>query len=94
VLNYNPKVTVTLKGTTSQAKQIVHILKTETSKVSVNTIPQLDITSDHVTCSHGASVTPISHDVIHQLTSRGIDTIVAKQLIIKNHVYKYISKLL
>lgn len=93
VLHYMPKVTVTKQGSEAKARQLVHILKTGQSKVLVDTVPQLDITSDQVTCSHGASVSPISNDVLHQLTSRGINSDIAEDIIIENHVNKYIKQL-
>jgi Fe-S cluster assembly protein SufD len=49
--------------------------------------PELDINSDDVICSHGATVGKISEDAIYYLTSRGIDKKTAEELIIQGFLY-------
>ncbi len=48
---------------------------------TINTKPELEIYTDDVSCSHGATVGTISQDALFYLTSRGIDRTAAEALL-------------
>ena len=48
---------------------------------TINTKPELEIYTDDVSCSHGATVGTISQDALFYLTSRGIDRTYAEGLL-------------
>ena len=48
---------------------------------TINTKPELEIYTDDVSCSHGATVGTISQDALFYLTSRGIDRTAAEGLL-------------
>lgn len=75
-----------LNDSTSLTRGIIRILKkasgTETEYISrnivfgdseANTIPELDIHNENVSCKHGASIETINEEQIYYLMSRGLD---------------------
>ena len=48
---------------------------------TINTKPELEIYTDDVSCSHGATVGTISQDALFYLTSRGVDRTAAEALL-------------
>ena len=48
-----------------------------------NAKPELEIFADDVKCSHGATVGELDHKAIFYLTSRGIDPITARQMLVE-----------
>jgi len=63
------------------------------SGTRAESIPELEILTDQVQCSHGATVWPIDPQMIYYLTSRGIGHKEAVNLIVKGFIEKTISQL-
>ena len=56
---------------------------------TINTKPQLEIWADDVKCSHGATVGQLDHEQLFYLQSRGVDSDMAKSLM----VYAFASEI-
>jgi len=57
------------------------------------TIPELEILNEDVSCSHGATIGPIDPMSIFYLNSRGIDTPTAVRMIVAGYVEPTVSRL-
>jgi Fe-S cluster assembly protein SufD len=57
-----------------------------TDRARVDTIPELEILTDEVSCSHGATVAPIEPEQLFYLQSRGIPGEAARRLIVRGFV--------
>jgi Fe-S cluster assembly protein SufD len=51
-----------------------------------DTIPELEILTDDVVCTHGATVAPIDREQVFYLESRGLPTVGAQRLIVRGFV--------
>lgn len=82
LINVDSKAIVRQHAMKSEAHQYLHNLLLDKS-ATVNLIPQLEIYSDDVKCSHGATVGQIDQDALFLLRARGIGYEQAKQLLIQ-----------
>ncbi len=82
VANVDSKAIVRKNSMKSEAHQYLHNLLLDKS-ATVNLIPQLEIYSDDVKCSHGATVGQIDEDALFYLRARGISQLEAKQMLIE-----------
>ena len=55
-------------------------------RARVDTIPELEILTDDVSCSHGATATPLDREQIFYLQSRGLSAIEAVRVIVRGFV--------
>jgi Fe-S cluster assembly protein SufD len=55
-------------------------------RARVDTIPELEILTDEVSCSHGATATPLDREQIFYLQSRGLNVEEAVRLIVRGFV--------
>ncbi len=58
-----------------------------------DTIPELEIMTDDVSCSHGATVSPLDPEQVFYLESRGIPQARAKRLIVRGFVDPALSRI-
>ncbi|MCP4582941.1 MAG: Fe-S cluster assembly protein SufD [candidate division Zixibacteria bacterium] len=62
-------------------------------KARVETIPELEILTDQVRCSHGATVGPLDEETVFYLTSRGISRAEAIKSIVAGFVEPTLAKM-
>lgn len=55
-------------------------------RARADTIPELEIHTDDVSCSHGATAAPIDPDQLFYLRSRGLSAPAARQLVVRGFV--------
>ncbi|MCL5260183.1 MAG: Fe-S cluster assembly protein SufD [Gammaproteobacteria bacterium] len=53
---------------------------------TINTAPELEIYADDVICTHGATIGQLDKQAIFYLTTRGLDTALAKQILMRAFV--------
>lgn len=80
-----------------------HVRHTQSNQLSSNlllsdtaeidTKPQLEITTDAVQCSHGATVGSLDPDALFYLQSRGLDTSTARSLLIQGFAEELLQKI-
>jgi Fe-S cluster assembly protein SufD len=58
-----------------------------------DTIPELEILNEDVSCSHGATVAPIDPEQLFYLESRGVDPDAAMRLVVRGFLDKTLSRL-
>ena len=63
------------------------------NKARASSIPELEILTDDVSCSHGATVSPIDEEQLVYLQSRGLSRQRATQLIVSGFVESTLGKL-
>jgi Fe-S cluster assembly protein SufD len=78
---FNGKVNVPKAAQLTDAGQLNRNLLLS-SKARIDTKPQLEITADNVKCSHGATISQLEDDEIFYLQSRGLDSNIARTLLI------------
>lgn len=78
---FNGKVIVERHAIHSQANQENKNLLLST-KAEINSKPQLEIFTDDVSCTHGATVGQLDEDALFYLATRGLERQVATQLLI------------
>lgn len=81
LINVDSKAIVRQNAMKSEAHQYLHNLLLDKT-ATVNLIPQLEIYSDDVKCSHGATVGQIDEEALFLLRARGIGYEQAKQILI------------
>ncbi len=59
----------------------------------VDTIPELEILTDEVSCSHGATVAPVDMEQVFYLQSRGLDRKAAMGLVVRGFVEDTLRRL-
>ena len=79
---FNGMIRITHEGANTSAYQKCRSLMLS-PKATVHAIPKLEIATDAVKCSHGASVSMINPEQVHYLQSRGIPREEAEQMIIR-----------
>lgn len=79
---FNGKVIVSKKAIQTSAAQKHKTLLLSRS-AQIHTKPQLEIFSDDVKCTHGATVGQLDEEALFYLETRGIDKATAQQLLIK-----------
>jgi Fe-S cluster assembly protein SufD len=88
---FNGKIIIQAKAKNSKAQQInKNILLSDNAMM--NTKPQLEIFTDEVECSHGASTGPIDHQALFYLKSRGIADDEAQRLLMQGFVREIIDQ--
>jgi Fe-S cluster assembly protein SufD len=60
---------------------------------SAKSVPNLEIDTDDVRCSHASAVGPIDEEQLYYLESRGIPPLVAKRLIVLGFVGEVLDRL-
>ncbi len=63
------------------------------AEARADTIPELEILTDDVMCSHGATVAPIEEEPIFYLQSRGLDREAATRLIVRGFLDSTLQRL-
>jgi Fe-S cluster assembly protein SufD len=53
-------------------------------KTLAHSLPELEIRSKDIECSHGATVMPLDAEILFYMNSRGMDTVTAKQILKKS----------
>lgn len=89
---YNGKVVVQSTGQQAIAHQQSRNLLLS-SNAEINTLPELEIYTDDVKCSHGASVGQIDDEQLFYLQSRGIRLDQAKALLLRAFIHDQIETL-
>ncbi|GEM_PF-6070393 len=56
------------------------------SKAEIDTIPQLEISSNDVRCSHGATVSRVDHEELFYCMARGINQAASERLIVQGFI--------
>lgn len=79
---FNGKVIVSKKAIQTSAAQKHKTLLLSRS-AQIHTKPQLEIFSDDVKCTHGATVGQLDEEALFYLETRGIDKVTAQQLLIQ-----------
>lgn len=90
---YNGKVVVTPSGKNTIAHQQSRNLLLSSS-AEIDTRPELEIYTDDVKCSHGASVGEIDSEQLFYLQSRGIAIKQAKEILLQAFIHDHIETLL
>ncbi|MDD5719088.1 MAG: Fe-S cluster assembly protein SufD [Candidatus Krumholzibacteria bacterium] len=62
------------------------------AQARADTIPELEILTDEVSCSHGATVAPVDPEQIHYLRSRGLPPEAALYLIVRGFVESVLAQ--
>lgn len=93
VIHYRPKITMSAKAIGSKARQSADILKSSTGRMHICTLPELDIATNEVRCSHGVNIAPFDTKQLHYLQSRGISQKNAKQVLKQKQISRYIPNL-
>ncbi len=63
------------------------------NEAEVNTKPELEIYADDVKCTHGATVGQLDAESLFYLRSRGIDKVLAQQVLLEAYADEVISKI-
>ena len=58
----------------------------------INTKPELEIYTDDVACSHGTTVGQLDENALFYMQSRGIDEVVAQQLLTKTFITRILNE--
>ena len=89
---YTGNLRIGLDGEGSNAHQRNHnLLLHDTARA--DTIPELEILTNDVACSHAAAVGPLDEEVIHFCMSRGLDEDEARKLIIAGFLEPVITRI-
>jgi Fe-S cluster assembly protein SufD len=76
------------KVTALQSNKNLQLKKTAT----INTKPELEIHSDDVVCSHGATIGQLDQEVLHYLLTRGIDRKMAIEMMTQGFVAEVLER--
>jgi Fe-S cluster assembly protein SufD len=77
-------------GATEAYQENRNLLLSETCRA--DTIPELEILTDDVQCTHGATVAPLDEEMVFYLESRGIPREQAERLIVRGFLEKTLSR--
>jgi Fe-S cluster assembly protein SufD len=89
---FNGNIEITIEGLRTQAYQSnKNLLLSSTAQV--HTLPKLEIATDDVKCSHGASVSSLDPNQIFYLESRGISREQSEKMLIQAYTYPLVSKI-
>lgn len=89
--SFQGKIVVRKKAQKSQSYQLNNNLLLS-SKASANSKPNLEICADDVKASHGATVGQLDQEQLFYLRSRGMDTTLARGLLIRGFCEQVIDK--
>jgi Fe-S cluster assembly protein SufD len=87
---FNGNIKITPEGMRTQAYQSNKNLLLS-AKAQVHTLPKLEIATDDVKCSHGASVASLDSNQIFYLESRGINKDAAEKMLIDAYTFPVLS---
>lgn len=89
---FNGKIIISESAVRTKASQRnKNLLLSSTAEII--TLPKLEIATDDVACSHGASVSSVHDDQLHYLESRGIDPKQAKEMIVHGFTQPVINQI-
>ena len=90
-INFNGIIEVN-KGTLKNKASLLNKNIPLSSHAEINTKPVFKIYSEDVACSHGATISKFDPEVINFLNSRGIETTLAKEMIVNGFSHEIIDK--
>ena len=62
------------------------------SRAHADAIPGLEIKTDDVRCSHGATISQIDDEIVFYLKSRGLDELSAREMIVNGFFEEILDK--
>ena len=88
---FNGKALICEAAINSNANQFNHNLLIS-ENAEINTKPELEIYTDDVACSHGTTVGQLDENALFYMQSRGIDEVVAQQLLTKTFITRILNE--
>jgi len=89
---YTGNLRIGLEGEGADAHQRNHnLLLHETARA--DTIPELEILTNDVTCSHAAAVGPLDDEMVHFCNSRGLSPAEARRVIIAGFLEPVVTRI-
>lgn len=89
---FNGNIVIPKEAVKSDAKQKNKNMMLS-KEASVDTYPKLEIATDEVSCSHGASISPVNWEQVFYLQSRGISEADARALIVEGFAEPTLSRI-
>jgi Fe-S cluster assembly protein SufD len=89
---FNGNIDIDENGTLTEAYQHNKTLLLS-EKARVHTMPKLEISTDDVKCSHGASISTLDQEQLFYLRSRGLPVDVAERIMIHAFSFPVLSEL-